>query len=615
MFKSSFLRAILIGLVIVLSISSITYIPANAALVSPEPPPPTRLIVQSPPNEFLHLSFPSQTLRLQTSKPAAMLPDLDLRYIERSPSYPYDGAKKWPAPGDPVTFTGYIANRGQAASGPFEYRWRLDGIDQPIQTHPGLAPSAEGQLSLPWSWQGGVHTICLELDPAGAIAEFSESNNQIEDRTNALELGIYVEQSVVDFFNQNVWQAGWGGNSFDNWLQRQVAVWNGIFASAVHPLTPQGIIDRVRLGKVVRVPDGGIHCSTNFPADDRELDLIWGFLSESVGVASNPGCPGWTAYYKDNPGTWDVDRGLLHELTHARYLIDLYGMNIDAHTNSLTAGIGAADTTVPLTDLPDIPEYAIPFDLIIDGEILVCQEKSGLNATNCQRGQYGTSARAHALGADALADKILLTDGEGNALAGGAAMPVVNYSFFYLEPYFYEDMMDSGTGYGEHSAYAWNRIAGQRPVCGNANAPSNLGEYLVEMPAENILEIRWPDGSPAAGAWVEVYRSKPFPIWYGTSYESTPDMTLLADGYGRANLGSQPFGATIVHTFGHSNTILLLKVIGQGKLGAIYWDITAANIAYWSGNHSTATYPIVIQNYIPSDLHPTQIYLPAVFRS
>jgi hypothetical protein len=586
---------------------------SHAAGAQPEEPARPGLTVQAPRDEFLVNAPVGRSYPIKR-KPQSLLasPDLDVQYIQRTPAYPYDGEKKWPDPGESVTFTGHIANRGGSASGAFAYRWSLDGVDEPLQNHPGLGPGEQAPLSLSWTWTEGAHTVRLTLDPADAIPEFSENNNSVEDRTNALELGIYVEQSVYDFFNENLWRAGWGGNSFDDWLQRNVAIWNGRFANAIHPLTPKGVIDRVRLGKVVRVPDGGNHCSTNFPADDRELDLIWGFISESVGVPSDPGCPGWTAYYRDNPSTWELDPGLLHELTHARYLIDLYALNIDAHTNNLTAAVGLADVVIPLTELPDIPEYATPIYLIIEGEIIVCNGKDGLNATDCQRGQYGTFPRAHAEGAAVFADKVLLQDGKGDALAGGQALPLIHYSFFYREPYFEEDMMDSGSGISEHTAYAWNRIAGQRPKCGNANAPCNLGEYLVEIPSQNILRLTWSDQSLAANVRVEVYQAKPFPIWYGTSYEVNPDFVLRSDASGKVNLGGNPFRDPIVMTYGHTNTVILLKVIGQGKLGTLFFDISQANIAYWSGNHDSATYPLTISNFSETDFDYTWEYLPLV---
>lgn len=556
------------------------------------PPTPTR----TPPFELDDLPSggapPPDKASIQRD---ATVPDLNVRFIQRTPAYQWDQAKQWPAPNEPITFTGHIANRGGSAASSFTYVWAIDGVQQPEQTHPGLASGAESTVTFSWLWQTGVHTVSLSLDPSGSIAEVSETNNRVEDRTNALSLGIYVEQAFYDFFNTNVWQSGWGGNSFDDWIQRHVAIWNEMFASAVHPLTPNGVIDRVRLDKVVRVPNGGINCNPNFPADDKTIDLIWGFLSEMVGVPSSPGCPGWTPRYRDDPSTWDRDMGILHELSHARYLVDLYGMNVGSHEQTLVSAVNSTAQTLLLSEIPDIPEYQPPANLVMNGELIVCTSKTGNTFTNCLRGQMGTTPRTHSAGSTVFADQIFVQDGLGNALAGGPALPAAGGAFFWDE-YFGEDLMNSGSEYGEHSAMAWNRIAGQRPVCGNYNAPCNIGEYLNDIPDDNIVEVRWPDGSVIPNALVEVYQAKPYPIWYGKTYTSTPDMVLLTDASGHANLGAFPFGSTppVIHGYGHSNGVLLLKIVADGKVGTHFLEVTRFNIAYWSGNIDSAVYPVTL---------------------
>jgi photosystem II stability/assembly factor-like uncharacterized protein len=572
------------------------------------PPPPTPISVpveslsepRTPPFEINTLPsggvFPAQE---RVAVPDVSLPDLNVRFIQRTPAYAWDQPQKWPAPGEPVTFTGHIANRGGTAVGSFAYAWAIDGASQPTQTHPGLAAGAESQVTLSWLWQTGVHSVALTLDPSGSVTETFELNNKIEDRTNGLSLGIYVEQAVYDFFNENVWQSGWGGNSFDDWIQRHVTIWNQMFATAVYPLTPGGVIDRVRLDKVVRVPDGGINCNPNFPADDKTIDLIWGFLSEMVGVPSTPGCPGWTARYRDDKSTWDKDLGILHELSHARYLIDLYGMNVHSHEQTLTAAVDAAAPTIQLSAAPDDPEYQLPAYLIVNGEIILCTNKAGNTFTNCLRGHMGTTPRSHAAGSTVHADRIFVQDGLGNALAGGPAMPASG-GLFYREQYDGQDLMISDIAqYGEHSAMAWNRIAGQRPVCGNYTAPCNLGEYLNDIPDNNLVEVRWPDGSVIPTALVEAYQARPYdphPTWYGKSYTNTADLVLVTDSSGRASLGAFPLGSAppVAHGYGFSNAVLLLKIVADGRLGVQFLEVTRLNLAYWSGDIESAVYPVTL---------------------
>jgi len=535
----------------------------------------------------------------RTPKPALFpLPDLDVEYIARTPAYRYDETKKWPVPGESVVFHGHIANRGGPSTGSFTYVWFVDGIEQARGTHPGLASNYEDEITFSWTWQAGTHFIRLILDPSNILEEMSENNNAIEDQTNALSLGIWVEQGFYDFYNQHVFRAGWGGNSFADWIQRHVAIWNHMLASAVHPLTPNGIIDRIRLDKIVVVPDD-TPCWGNIPADDKTIDLIWGFRSEAVGIHANHDCPGITPAYRDNISLWDRDMGFLHELSHARYLVDLYGMNVEAHPQTLMVEVGSRDRTLILSEVPDIAEFRPPVNLILNGEIIICHNKSGNSLTNCDRGQQGTYPRVHPAGSTVFADQIFVQDGQGNALAGSPGLPVIEGAFF-RDRYFRQDLMNAGSAYGEHSAMAWNRIAGKRPVCGNYNAPCNVGEYLNDIPADNIVELRWPDGKVIPDARIEVYQARPFPIAYGKTYLSSPDFVVVTDEGGRASLGAFPFGKKppIIHGYGHSNAVLLLKIVAQNKVGVVFLEVTDFNIAYWQGKTQRAVYPIIFRHYV-----------------
>ncbi len=179
----------------------------------------------TPPLEMQYLPSGGNALQetQRPEKPSAS-PDLDVRFIERTLAYAYNERQKWPEPGETVTFTAHIANFGDASSGAFAYSWAIDGIVLDQSTHPGLAVDEADRLEFSWVWEYGAHTIQLSLDTESAIAEISETNNTVTDRTDALSLGIWVEQSFYDFFNDNVFSAGWGGNSFDDWIQRHVDI-------------------------------------------------------------------------------------------------------------------------------------------------------------------------------------------------------------------------------------------------------------------------------------------------------------------------------------------------------------------------------------------------------
>ncbi|MCP4544092.1 MAG: PKD domain-containing protein, partial [Chloroflexi bacterium] len=308
-------------------------------------------------------------------------------------------------------------------------------------------------------------------------------------------------------------------------------------------------------------------------------------------------CGEWVSRYLDNPSTWDRDMTLIHELNHARYNIDLYGLNIYVHARPLAEDIDASAHILRLTDPPDFVEFEPPVYFAIDGELLYCIARAGDSFSNCTRGVEGTTPRAHSSGAAVYAATVRVQDGLGNALVGTPALPVegTHGTIVYQEPYYYEDIMDHGTGYGEYSRYVLNRIAGQRARCGNYNAPCNVGEFLDEIPTRNTLEIRWPDGQPVPDAAVEIYRAQPYLGWYGKQYESTPDIRLVTDANGQVELGASPFDDSghVTHGWDWSNAVLLLKVAAQGQVSVQFLDVTPFNLAYWK-DVIHPTYPITL---------------------
>ncbi len=542
------------------------------------------------------------------------LPDLNVRYITQSPRYEYSAPKNQHEPGDSMTFTGHIANRGNLPTGPFNYEWRIDGVVISSGTVSELSPSETKNLSVDWIWQSGPHSIRLYLDSPNKIAEISELNNLVEDRTNALAVGFWVEQSVYDWFNTRQAELGLGSVSWDDWAQRQLQKWNEMFAAAVHPLTPQGVIERVRLDKVTIIPNGTWQDCANWPnPEDRTVDLVWGFPSELVGVDSGRICPPFN-FYINNPQFQDYEPPLLHEMSHARYLIDLYGLNVYVNAAYLTSAVNASATTF-MTDrnVEQDNNFPLPVSLAVGGELVICQSKAGNAFKNCARGAEGTSPRSHPQNTGIHLATVRVQDGRGNLIQGSPALPIIGdwKDHLYLNRY-PDDLMSGGLGYGQHSAYAWNRIIGQRPVCGNYNAPCNIGEYLNDIPEENVLEIRNLQGVPISWAQVEVYQANPFPIWYGRYFDGTPDIIKTAGSAGRVDLGSFPFGYgdTIEHTWGISNALILIKITSGGEMVYRFFEVTQSNEAYWSGDVQTAVYTITAD--LPFSEAPTHTPTPTI---
>jgi hypothetical protein len=215
-----------------------------------------------------------------------------------------------------------------------------------------------------------------------------------------------------------------------------------LFEQAVHPLTPEGVLEQVRLDKVVIVEDGALPnpYPSNFPADDTTVDIIWGIPSEMVGVPSTH--PQYGPGYIDFPEGQTVDYALLHEMSHARYLIDLYTLNIVADRSYLEHAIGSEDKTFSITDQIENSPLAIPAQLAMEGEYVICNSATDRTYSDCQRGAEGTSARPHAGGSLVNRAVVQVQDGKGNLVMGSSSLPFVGFwnDHLYYNRYG-EDMM------------------------------------------------------------------------------------------------------------------------------------------------------------------------------
>lgn len=263
--------------------------------------------------------------------------DLDVTFIERTPhyqaycvEYPWDQPnlpgipalcpgteeeQRWPAAGESVTFTAHIVNKGTDSSSSFAYEWKIDGIMVASGSAPSLAGGAEITIAYAWTWDHSMsadgqqvlddHWVSFQVDPENQIEETYESNNLLTDLTNAKSFRIVITTEMYDAYNTPIDPAY--PYSTEDWLQKQIAAMNDLFAQAVYSTTPEGATDRVRLD-LIEIGD-------EYGDDGRAHDGGW-FINVDLRT-------GASAYY--DPAL-DVDWGLVHELSHQVSLIDLYAI-------------------------------------------------------------------------------------------------------------------------------------------------------------------------------------------------------------------------------------------------------------------------------------------------
>jgi hypothetical protein len=266
--------------------------------------------------------------------------DFTVGWISRQPEKEYvwgssnPKVEGWPAVGEQVAWRAHVRNYG-AAHAAVRYRWLLN--DQEVATGTvDVAANGLTTVDYPSSWTFERRRLRFVIDTTGVVAEESETNNALEVYTDALAVGFWIEQSVYDLFREKQPLLGVGASGFEDYAQRHLELYNDMAALSVYPETPNGVLDRFRLQKIVIVPDGALPLTKldDFGVrdgepnaemipdkSDRTVDLQWGFPKSIIGkyVRTDQRSP-------RNP--FYLDGYVLHEMGHARYLVDVYAWNV-----------------------------------------------------------------------------------------------------------------------------------------------------------------------------------------------------------------------------------------------------------------------------------------------
>jgi CARDB len=342
---------------------------------------------------------------------APVTDDLTVAYIQRVT-----------AVGNVATWRASIRNFSALGRSAVRYRWEFDGV---TATGGAVSIPAQGSASVEFPiFEGsGRHALRLVIDTDDAVSECEEHNNDLTVLTDATSLGLWVEQRVYDYFLAHQRElAGAHSTSWENWAQGQVRHWNDVlFAGAVYPDTPRGVLERIRIDKIVVVPDGELPPSGDPAPDDTSVDLKWGFPARLI---ADPG----RNYYADtqsvvltNPFFYDAS--LIHDVLHLRSLIDNYGFNV--HQNPTGSGrdrIPLSENGVPIVGTPFLP--MVTSDAVhltrqtglMSGEHLFLDAYSALALNQSDGRHENIGAFLNDLPAE---NEITLLDaGTGSALAG-----------------------------------------------------------------------------------------------------------------------------------------------------------------------------------------------------
>jgi len=490
--------------------------------------------------------------------------DLDVLYIERTPRMAYDGPNKGlPKPGQTIKWIGHVQNWG-ASPVAFTYEWLVDGktvasgVDK-------AGPGKEVQAVYVERWSPKRRDLTLRVQPKVRMAELIQSNNVLTVQTDAVTVGFWVERSLWDFMHEHQFELPTkDANSFADWGQRMMRQWNGMFKEAVYKDFPNGITERVRLDKIVVVPDFALPLAGGIPSNnpdlrDKTVDMTWGMEGSDIAPGTKIDKNHWwsperaiealnngdVAKRKVDPPFW-CGLGYIHEMNHARYLVDSYGFNVHSDT-----GPDRNNWSIKVEDekSPIMGRY-IP----LKGDLIWSQKHVG----------------------------------------------------------------QMGGDYWRFSAFeamCWNRVQGRRARGGNCNAPTTIGEFLNDIPKQVVLQFVDQENRPLANADVWTYRAHGTGAgWYTKVYENDPAQKLKTDAQGRVTFDRTLWAANgkIEHTYGVSQSVALLRVTYKGQHYFLFECVADSNIAFNLGNKDR----VVLKRQIklrtgepnPEEWSPTQTW-------
>jgi hypothetical protein len=272
--------------------------------------------------------------RAFTISSAPLYPDFCCVCIERFPkcnryqvwyagTRPYlkpgtEGDQRWPLPGETITYIGYIYNGG-TQGGTCEFVWRTNGVEF---SRGSIYVARDGFVSnvIAFAWPAGAEThagafdISLQLNPTNAVVELSTTNNWISESTRALALSYFMAREYFDALALK--RNRWGTSNAVDWLRIQFEDMQRKFEQSVHAATPSGILERVRIDRLVLAPNAQMDALLSSDPYANGNDGRW----QTTGT--DP------AGYANTFGT-TVDYGLIHEVGHQLGLIDIYQYDVE----------------------------------------------------------------------------------------------------------------------------------------------------------------------------------------------------------------------------------------------------------------------------------------------
>lgn len=496
-----------------------------------------------------------------------------------------ENQKRWPQPGEPITFAAHVRNKGTSPAPPFNYRWSVNGAVKAEGTYPAaIPPQGESKIEFVFPWptvdpsDHSKDTITFEVLTQDELPQ----NNQLTDYLAALSLSIWADAGQYQAFNAR--ENAVGTYSFEDWIQWQVRTMNERFAASTYEgVAPQGILERVRIDKVVVADHVGPIMGQD--PDSKVIDGRWQFTGNSQPDYDN---------YANNHAK-KIDWGLIHELAHQLGVIDLYRIGLSPIDNFIRdddgnpLNIGATPFRNPgIMAGGEISPHK-------DGAYFSSHDAGGLNRNlGYRRGYYGEY-----LYDIPKLNSIKVLDNQGQLVPEAK---VTVYQKTTGRGIYLTQALLNGARVAKVNDAAIFHPGMQVNIANNTHNEGNNGDFITTVVSVDTTksppEVTLADGArydysmPVVMRRLDILPGKA--KFSGTTdsnglylIPNDPPYRTITTATGHT-LGPNPFGT--INVVGINST-LFFKVQARGQTDYFDLDITDFNLAYYSGNREAATYP------------------------
>ncbi len=268
--------------------------------------------------------------RPRIAGPAAIKNVEDEPYL--NPQKAVEGIKLNYEAGEEITLTAHVKNVGFAESAPFNWAWLID--DRPVQEgrcEERLGEMEEMTFTLKWNWQEGRHHVTFTVDPDDD--EIAIINNEIRDPLWGWGLVYIVNPGRVAAWHE--FRSAYGTFSFEDFYRWHIGIMNRLFAESVWPSSPDGVVARVRLDRIVYTQDTQNPDRVRLGDDGLRYDQgAWAWVDQPQELSEGK----WIQIDKQwrNQTEWSLP----HELGHQLGLIDWYNLDYEGHAGHVVPDNG-----------------------------------------------------------------------------------------------------------------------------------------------------------------------------------------------------------------------------------------------------------------------------------